>query len=227
MNDEIKTTTDTPRTDAMPKRYMTVVYEIVDETEWRKTNPLKYAHNGLSAVTVSAYDAIELLDEAEAEVERLQTLPESRHKAFLDLLERAEKAQAEVKQIRSALGDDGRRTHKELIELATKAAEWRTWKEKYIDLKNAHIAEGQDPAGTIWEHADKLQKQVTASQTEVERFRKEIAYREELDAVAQEVWDEMKAENKKLRELVGQAADWLDYMGRSQSSATLREALNP
>jgi hypothetical protein len=106
---------------------------------------------------------------------------------------------AEVKEIRAALGDDGRRSHKELIQLATKAAEWRTWKEKYIDLRNAHIAEGQDPAGTIWEHADKLQKQVAASQ----------------------------AENAKLRELVEQAADWLDYMGRSQSSATLREALNP
>lgn len=69
--------TDTPRTDAVPKRYMTVVYEIVDETEWRKTNPLKYAHNGLSAVTVSAYDAIELLDEAEAEVERLNNILEN------------------------------------------------------------------------------------------------------------------------------------------------------
>jgi len=36
-----------------------------------------------------------------------------------------------------------------------------------------------------------------------------------------------KAENQKLRMLVENAADWLDYMGRSQSSATLREALNP
>ena len=60
------TTTDTPR------RYMTVVYEIVDETEWRETNPLLYAHNGLSAVTVCMDDACEKLDEAEAEVERLQ-----------------------------------------------------------------------------------------------------------------------------------------------------------
>jgi hypothetical protein len=55
---------------------MTVVYEIVDETEWRKTNPLRYAHNGLTAVTVSASDAIELLDEAEAEVERIFKLTE-------------------------------------------------------------------------------------------------------------------------------------------------------
>jgi hypothetical protein len=51
---------------------MTVVYEIVDETEWRKTNPLRYEHNGLSAVRVSIDDACELLDEAEAEVERLR-----------------------------------------------------------------------------------------------------------------------------------------------------------
>jgi hypothetical protein len=51
---------------------MTVVYEIVDETEWRKTNPLRYAHNGLTAVTVSASDAIELLDEADLEIERLK-----------------------------------------------------------------------------------------------------------------------------------------------------------
>ena len=61
------TTTDTPR------RYMTVVYEIVDETEWRKTNPLRYAHNGLFAVRVSVDDACELLDEAKAEVERLRS----------------------------------------------------------------------------------------------------------------------------------------------------------
>ena len=59
---------DTP----MPKRYMTVVYEITDETEWRKTNPLRYAHNGLNAVRVCIDDACERLDEAEAEVERLR-----------------------------------------------------------------------------------------------------------------------------------------------------------
>jgi hypothetical protein len=65
-------TTDTPRTDAMQKRYITVVYEITDENEWRKTNPLRYAHNGLNAVRVCADDACELLDEAEAEVEGLK-----------------------------------------------------------------------------------------------------------------------------------------------------------
>jgi hypothetical protein len=81
------------------------------------------------------------------------------------------KTQAEVKEIRAALGDDGRRTHNEVLELATKASEWRTWKDKYIDLKNAHIAEGQDPAGTIWEHADKLQKELKASKAEVDRLK--------------------------------------------------------
>ena len=60
------TTTDTPR------RYMTVVYEITDENEWRKTNPLRYAHNGLSAVRVSVDDACELLDEAKAELEEIK-----------------------------------------------------------------------------------------------------------------------------------------------------------
>ena len=80
-------------------------------------------------------------------------------------------SKAEVKEIRSALGDDGRRTHKEILELATKASQWREWKEKYIDLKNAHIAEGQDPAGTIWEHADKLQKELKEAKAEVERMK--------------------------------------------------------
>jgi hypothetical protein len=80
----------------------------------------------------------------------------------------------ELTQIRNALGDDGRRTHKELIQLATKAAEWRTWKEKYIALRNAHVAEGQDPAGTIWEHADKLQRELAASKAEVERLKEQL-----------------------------------------------------
>ena len=140
---------------------MTVVYEIVDETEWRKTNPLRYAHNGLFAVGVSVDDACELLDEAKAE----------------------------VKEIRSALGDDGRRTHKEILELATKASQWREWKEKYIDLKNAHIAEGQDPDGTIWEHADKLQKELKEAKAEVERLRSQL---ERAVEIAEEFWNNQK-----------------------------------
>jgi predicted nuclease with TOPRIM domain len=92
----------------------------------------------------------------------------------------ASKAQAEVKEIRSALGDDGRRTHKEILEMAFKASGWREWKKKYIDLRNAHIAEGQDPAGTIWEHADKIQQELKASQAEVERLHTENVCLQEL-----------------------------------------------
>jgi uncharacterized protein YPO0396 len=77
----------------------------------------------------------------------------------------------EITEIRSALGDDGRRTHKEIFDLATKASQWREWKQKYLDLRNAHIAEGQDPAGTIWEHADKIQQELKASKAEVENLR--------------------------------------------------------
>lgn len=92
----------------------------------------------------------------------------------------------EVGEIRAALGDDGRRTHKEILELASKASHWREWKQKYIDLKNAHIAEGQDPAGTIWEHADKLQGELKASQSEVARLREEL---QKLRLAAQAVVD--------------------------------------
>ena len=36
---------------------------------------------------------------------------------------------------------------------------------------------------------------------------------------------DLERENAKLRALVEQAADWLDYMGRSKSVAILRDAL--
>ena len=86
----------------------------------------------------------------------------------------AQHLEREIKDIRAALGDDGRRTHREILELATKASKWREWKDKYIDLRNAHIAEGQDPAGTIWEHADKLHKELTEKTNEVERLKEEL-----------------------------------------------------
>ena len=87
-------------------------------------------------------------------------------------LENQVKALTEIKEIRNALGDDGRRTHKEILEMAFKASGWREWKKKYIDLRNAHIAEGQDPAGTIWEHADKLQKELKETKAECAKWRK-------------------------------------------------------
>ncbi len=55
--------------------------------------------------------------------------------------------------------------------MAFKASGWREWKQKFIDLRNAHIAEGQDPAGTIWEHADRLQKELKEAKAEVERLK--------------------------------------------------------
>jgi hypothetical protein len=100
-------------------------------------------------------------------------------------LENQCKAQAEIKEIRNALGDDGRRTHKEILEMAFKASGWKVWKEKYIDLRNAHIAEGQDPAGTIWEHADKLQKELKEAKAEVEKLKGIVkAQQDELEAIS-------------------------------------------
>jgi hypothetical protein len=171
-------TTDTPRTEAArfealrssAFRQDCIPLKLGQELE----RELKNAQEAyLKSVERDDYLTQELAA-SQAEVERLQTLPASRHKAFLDLLARAEKAEAEVKEIRNALGDKGQRTHKELLELASKASHWREWKEKYIDLKNAHIAEGQDPAGTIWEHADKLQTQLKASKAEVAKLNHQL-----------------------------------------------------
>ncbi len=98
---------------------MTVVYEITDENEWRKTNPLRYTHNGLCAFRVSFFDACELLDKAKAErdearkdlIKNLQTtggMPwrEWREECVKETLRadenlgRAEKAEAEVERLK-------------------------------------------------------------------------------------------------------------------------------
>ena len=123
----------------------------------------------------------------------------------------------EIKDIRFALGDDGRRTHREILELATKASKWREWKGKYIDLRNAHIAEGQDPAGTIWEHADKLQRELAEKTNEVERLRKEndefliseAALSEELK-ICDDWLVHTRHENARLRELLHRAIEIAD-----------------
>ena len=181
-------TTDTPRTDACP-------------------------HCGAEEISAGEFECGSLEGEYRSERCRwresenklkaeVTSLARQLERELTHSLENQVKAQAEVKEIRAALGDDGRRTHKEILELATKASQWREWKKKYIDLKNAHMAEGQDPAGTIWEHADKLQKELNASKAEVKIFRKEIIFREAMDNVAQEVWDEMKAKVERLTELL-------------------------
>lgn len=43
-------------------RLVTVVYKVVDETEWGATNPLRYEHNGLQAVRLGAGDALDARD---------------------------------------------------------------------------------------------------------------------------------------------------------------------
>jgi len=51
---------------------VTIVYEIKDESEWQKTNPLRYEHNGLKAHTVAAYDAVEERNAYREELLRLR-----------------------------------------------------------------------------------------------------------------------------------------------------------
>jgi len=56
---------DTPK-----RRFVTVVYEIVDDAKWRGDgNPLDYEHHGLKSVCVSAGDLATLVEEVEAVVQ--------------------------------------------------------------------------------------------------------------------------------------------------------------
>ena len=82
-------TTDTPRTDAIEFRHC-------------PPQPKELLKKHQDAYALSRELEREL-NASQAEVERLQTLPESRHKAFLDLLERGEKAQAEVAKLNHQL----------------------------------------------------------------------------------------------------------------------------
>ncbi len=43
-------------------RTVTVVYQIVDQLEWEKVNPLRYQHNGLKAVRAGIGDALDARD---------------------------------------------------------------------------------------------------------------------------------------------------------------------
>lgn len=183
--------TNTPRTDDqfVDANKMVPTDCCNSAPEKRLADGIRYWDCSKCGATIKIENPVK--DHNEAEVERLT---ENAQRIGVNRYEQLKKAEREGKEIRNALGDDGRRTHKELLEMAFKASGWKLWKEKYIDLKNSYIAEGQDPAGTIWEHADKLQKELKALEAEVERLRKEIIIREDMDNVAQEVWDEMKAE---------------------------------
>jgi len=45
--------------------YVTVVYQIVNDAEWGKANPLHYEHNGLKAIGVSRGDLMERIQNLE------------------------------------------------------------------------------------------------------------------------------------------------------------------
>ncbi len=50
---------------------VTVVYEITDPVEWRKTNPLNYAHNGLKSYCVMTGDADARIEKLRESLERI------------------------------------------------------------------------------------------------------------------------------------------------------------
>jgi len=55
---------------------ITVIYEIKDPTEWRKTNPLRYCHDGLEAYCVSVGNVCDRSDKLR---EALQEILHSRY----------------------------------------------------------------------------------------------------------------------------------------------------
>ena len=79
--------TDTPRTDAVFWKFHThddlvnLCRELERELSHSLANQLK----------------------TQAEVEKLRTLPESRHRAYLELLERAEKATADIERLQGEI----------------------------------------------------------------------------------------------------------------------------
>jgi hypothetical protein len=59
------------------RRFVTVVYEIVDDAAWRDGgNPLHYEHHGLKSRCVSVGDLATLVEEIEAEVQEHDVSPE-------------------------------------------------------------------------------------------------------------------------------------------------------
>lgn len=52
------------------------------------------------------------------------------------------------------------------------------WKRKCQALNNSIAAEGMDPNGTIWEHADKLRKELEEAKTKIDRQAERIRYLE-------------------------------------------------
>lgn len=51
------------------RRFVTIIYEIVDDAKWQGVNPLRYEHHGLKSVGVSAGDLMALRDALEEHVD--------------------------------------------------------------------------------------------------------------------------------------------------------------
>jgi chromosome segregation ATPase len=118
------------------------------------------------------------LNASQSEVERLQTLPESRHQAFLDLLARAEKAEAEVAKLNHQL----LKTESDLLQsqdinsfldaefrIACKRAE-RAEAEVERLLERAENAEADLIRTQI-----EMQLEIDKAEAKVERLKKELA----------------------------------------------------
>lgn len=65
---------------------VTVVYEIKDEAEFQKQNPLNYQHNGLKAFTCAAYDAVEERNAYRDELLRLRDILSEEDVELIDLV---------------------------------------------------------------------------------------------------------------------------------------------
>jgi predicted nucleic acid-binding Zn-ribbon protein len=127
---------------------MTVVYEIVDETEWRKTNALSYSHNGLSAFRVSAADVCEKLDEADAEVTELNRLMVGWTQRATMSETDLEASKAEVARIHAA----NEKLSEKLNASTARSLNAQDKVEFYTNLTRAYVA----AAHPIMEMADKL-----------------------------------------------------------------------
>jgi hypothetical protein len=101
-----------------------------------------------------------------------------------DLLYRDyQKLEAQNLEIRKALGDEGQRTHKELLDLCRNASSWKTWRQKYRDLDMGVRCEFCDPNGTIWEcckdRGKRTDEEITKLRQEVERLTKLLSLERE------------------------------------------------
>jgi DNA-binding transcriptional MerR regulator len=95
--------------------------------------------------------------------------------AIEEVIKVSRQLEIELAQIRKALGDNGQRSHKELLELSRNASSWKTWRQKYRDLDMGVRCEYCDPAGTIWECCKDRNKR---TDEEINKLKEKIEYLE-------------------------------------------------